>query len=572
MRGVRVGRSATRGATSAIVVMALLGGCAGMPDGSPVRAVEENDDVAGSTVRYDPAPPRPGANPQQVVRGYLDAMLAYPVSRAVAAEYLTPDADEDWRPSARTEVLRDPEIGLPQDSGRSGTTVELTRHVVADLDAQGRRTARDEPDVDAFRLERVDGEWRISNPPPGLLVTEKFADDYIRPFPIYYFDGSGTRLVPDLVHLVVGDTLPTALVTSLARGPSSESSAAQTFVPPVEELRPSVPISREGVAEVEFSGDMEDLSGLDVQRLSAQLVWTLRRLEGVEGVRLLGVTGLRLPGGSTVQSLDSWGRYAPREPSGGPWAVVGDAVVEVPGGEVRAFDGPWGEDGAGVVRAAVSERRVAALLTDGDTVRLGQRDGTDLTDVPGEGVLDFSWTPDDELVLLDRPDGATRVRLLGGGEARTPDTVGLGRVRTLRLSPEGGRYLALDDRGRVLIGGAVRDRDDRITALTRPRVLEVDRDGLRSPVWVDSTRVAFLAATDLGRQVHTVNIDGSDLDGGVGLDAALLPDVDPRTLVLGQDDEVRWVLDVRGRLWFLGAGGSWSRVDSDQVTSLSPRG
>src|SRR5690606_19267595 len=121
----------------------------------------------------------------------------------------------------------------------------------ARLDRQGRYTRSTEDPRRTYRLEQVDGQWRIANPQAGVMVTRTYFDDYFRSFPLYFFDRPGSRLVPELVHQAVGEQLPTGLVTALARGPGRDS-AFRTYVPGAGSLRPSVTVS-DDVADVEFS-------------------------------------------------------------------------------------------------------------------------------------------------------------------------------------------------------------------------------------------------------------------------------------------------------------------------------
>ncbi len=550
----------------------VLGACTSMPVRSGVENVEEAEDLSGSTARYAPAPPSPGSSPQQVVRGYLDAMLAYPVSRGVAAQFLTPRAEQSWRPSDRTEIYTEPHAGTPREGEDHGVEVTLTRQVDAVLDPQGRRTPKDARESTTLELERVAGEWRISNPPSGLMVNEKFAADYIRPFSIYFFDASGANLVPDLVHLVVGDTLPTSLVLSLARGPAEESGSVRTHLPPAADLRPSVPVSPDGVADVELSEETESLDGPAAQRMSAQLVWTLRQLDDITGVRVLGTTALRLPGGDSVQSVDAWSRYEPRASDGGPWVVRDGALAELRDGSVRPVDGPWAEDAQGVSRVSVWDGRVAVLLPDDNTVRVADRQGEERLDVAGASVSDLSWSHDGTLLVLDRPGGAPRVRIVDEGDVDVVQTQGLGDALAVRLSPEGGRYVALSG-DRLLVGAVVRDDNGDVVRLDRPREVPISQESLRSPVWIDGTRLAFLAETDIGQQVHSVNIDGSDLQGGRAGGVALPQGAQARELVVdGGSRPGHWVLDADGSVWFLPRGGGWSSVDDATFTALGSPG
>ena len=263
-RTAAVGTRATRpvglrmkGSLVAATVTTMLAGCAGIPSSGPVERVADDGGPDQSTVRYAPVGPPRGASPQQIVRGYLDAMLAYPVSTGTAALYLTPDAAKQWRSSDGVTVYASPRVTLPE-TGESpdadAVSVELRTDEVARLDRQGHYTRSVDDPKRTYRLERVDGQWRIANPQSGVMVTRTYYGSYFRPFSLYFFDASGERLVPDLVHLAVGEQLPTGLVTALARGPGRTPGTLRTYVPGAGSLRPSVTVGegrgRRGVLDV----------------------------------------------------------------------------------------------------------------------------------------------------------------------------------------------------------------------------------------------------------------------------------------------------------------------------------
>ena len=235
-----------RKAVAMVAVAAVLAGCAGIPSSGPVERVADDGGPDQSTVRYAPVGPARGASPQQIVRGFLDAMLAYPVSTGTAALYLTPDAAKRWRSSQGVTVYSSPEVSLSGtdvlDAERESVIVDLRTTPVARLDRQGHFTSGGDERPREYVLEKVKGRWRISNPQDGVMVTRTYYDDYFRPFSLYFFDAPGERVVPDLVHLAVGEQLPTALVTALARGPGRTPGNLRTFVPGVASLRPSVTV------------------------------------------------------------------------------------------------------------------------------------------------------------------------------------------------------------------------------------------------------------------------------------------------------------------------------------------
>ena len=124
--------------------------CAGIPSSGPVSRSPTTPTSGQSAVRYSPARPLPGASPEQIVRGYLDAMLAFPASSRTASAFLTPGGSTQVVRVARgVQVYSEPDVvGSPDrvDRGASEVqppgpqTVRIGFTVDAELDAQGRYT------------------------------------------------------------------------------------------------------------------------------------------------------------------------------------------------------------------------------------------------------------------------------------------------------------------------------------------------------------------------------------------------------------------------------------------------
>ena len=334
-------RTLVRPAVLALSALLVASACAVIPSSGPVTKVADDNGLGESTVRYLPARPSRGATPQQVVRGYLDAMLAFPASSGTASAFLTPEAAKSWNSLSGVTVYTQPEVSPPAPppgseasrAGLDGTAqgtvvlpVDVRLNILenAQLDLQGHYTRRGERTSVSYRLEQVEGEWRIANPQQGSLVNRKFFSDYFRPFNIFFFDRPGRRLVPDAVYLAVSDQLSTALVTSLASGPGPDPDGVRrTYVPGLDNLRPSVPVNRNGVADVAFDSEFRGLSETARDHLSAQIIWTLRQAPRVTAVRLVGGSTTLSAGSGASQSIDSWGAYGPSIARGRAYAVSG---------------------------------------------------------------------------------------------------------------------------------------------------------------------------------------------------------------------------------------------------------
>jgi hypothetical protein len=570
----------------ALLVVVMASACAVIPSSGPVTKVADDDGLDQSAVRYTPARPLKGASPEQIVRGYLDAMLAFPASSRTASAFLTPEAGRRWTASAQVRIYSAPEVSAVAQSGNRGelrnqpggpVSVRLGFTDDARLDRQGRYTRRAAPAALTYSLEQVKGEWRIANPQAGTLITRKFFDDYFQPFTLFFFDRPGRRLVPEPVHLLAGDQLATTLVASLAGGPRSDTTqATRTFVPPRRSLRPSVPVSEGGVADVEFTEDFRELSTSARERFSAQVVWTLRQVPGVEAIQILGGATALTAGGDEIQPVQAWGGFGPSTARGRAYAVVDDTVVEVDDGELRPISGTWGQDARGAGSVGVSEAGVAAVLAGGRQVRVTDRAGAKARTIEGTGLLGPDWDSEGNLWLVDRAAGRTRVRIVAGDDQREIAAEGLAgrRISTFELSPDGSRYVVTGtgtDAGQLLVGRVLRDVGDRVLGLSAPEPVYTTAASPRSASWSSGTQLIFLADSQAGVQVYQASIDGSETIGDVARSGALLPpDVEAETLVAGAGtSSVLYVTDRQDRLWFLGPEGDWSQVEGPPVTGLA---
>ncbi|MDI5982913.1 GerMN domain-containing protein, partial [Amycolatopsis magusensis] len=133
------------------------------------------------------------------------------------------------------------------------------------------------------------GVWRIAGLPgddkAGLLLTKDDVERAMRTVNLYFFAPDRRTLVPNGVFLPVVNrqTLPTQLVQALLTGPTSWlNGAVDTAFPEGTRLRRSVQIDKD-VATVDLTGQAR---GGDVERMSAQLSWTMRQLSEIKSWRL----------------------------------------------------------------------------------------------------------------------------------------------------------------------------------------------------------------------------------------------------------------------------------------------
>jgi hypothetical protein len=263
----------------AALLVVLLAGCVSLPDSSSVKTGRGAGVHQGlGQVKSSPPGPKAGALPQDIVAGYLRAMLAFPSDPAVVRQFMSPPAARAWQPDQGIQVYEDPTIALVNGA------VHLTARLLGSLDVRGSwsSTIGQEATMDMrMSMVRVDGQWRIANPLAGTLIDTDNFSRYYHQYSLYFFDPTYTVLAPDPVYLQIGTagTTATALVRDLLLGPTSDMTGVVRSAAPTTPTRltPRVTVTSSGSAVVPLSSNVGALQAGRLRWLFAQLAWTLRQ-------------------------------------------------------------------------------------------------------------------------------------------------------------------------------------------------------------------------------------------------------------------------------------------------------
>jgi hypothetical protein len=312
--------------TGVLAALALaLTACAGVPSSGPIQqgpvvAPAGEDQLIARIAN----PPSDGMTPEQVVRGFQEATASPDAKYQIARLYLTPSASASWDPSSG--VLIYDSSGLTLTSGT--TTVDVDGRTSGTIGSTGEYSvaAPGTKLSTSYGMQRVDGEWRISAPPDGLVLGAADIERGYRSYDLYFFARDYSVLVPTPVTVpLTGSGLATLLVRTLVGGPTPWiAPAVTTAFPEGTHLTvESVPIL-DGIAQVDLTPEVLRADDTTRQKLSAQLVWTLRQLPDVSAVQItVNGQALPVPGVPTVQPIDSWSIL---DPDALPAAALGHAV------------------------------------------------------------------------------------------------------------------------------------------------------------------------------------------------------------------------------------------------------
>jgi hypothetical protein len=238
-----------------------------------------------------------------------------------------------------------------------------------------------------FGLVRVDGEWRLSSLPQGLLLSAADVDRAFRTYSIYFFNPEFSTLVPDSRTIpVIGPGLATTLVRRLIDGPNEWlAPAVRTGFPDGVDLNiEAVPVDA-GIAKVDLTPSAVLADNNARIALSQQLVWTLRQIPEVQGVSItVGGQPFLVPGATDPQPRDAWPAVDPAglPPDAGAYLATSVGVRRIVGDLTRAVAGAAGQSNVVFTDIAIdgTGSQVAGVTAEGELFTSQMAAGSRLVD------------------------------------------------------------------------------------------------------------------------------------------------------------------------------------------------
>lgn len=563
-RRVTPGRWAAAVALAAAV--AVLAGCASVPTSGPIRqgppiAVDEQDLL----YRAIPQPPQPGMAPDEIVRAFLAASSSGSDAYNVARQFLTPAASTAWDPRASVRIYD----GTGIQTKVSGDTVVITGVLDGTIGRDGDYVAASGGKrlQVTYRVTKVDGEWRIAVVPDGLVLGRGDVDREFRTYNTYFFDPTYAVLVPDPITVpVVGSSLPTTMVRALLQGPTNWlAPAVRTAFPDGTTLTlGSVPVDN-GIAQVELSSQVLSANDPTREALSAQLVWTLRRLPNVVGVRIT-VAGqpLTVPGAGAVQDADAWSSYDPDALASPPAYAVGKSglVRLADDGSTSPVPGGFGTGHPQVTTPAVSPDRLQVAGVSADDRRdlwVQSVTGSVAPQRVLTGAVDLSrpsWDRTGALWVVDR--GGKGLLMITDGKpvavavADLPSGTNPASILGVSIAPDGTRAVLLLRSGGGVVPWLARvERDGATVRLAAPRRLERVVVDAYDVDWNGSGQFCVLGADGAGAtKLFSVS---------PGFDQVVVQVVPANPTSVASSAGAATLIAAGGRL-YRQVGGSWTAI------------
>ncbi|WP_341945748.1 LpqB family beta-propeller domain-containing protein [Microbacterium sp. LWH11-1.2] len=462
-RGTRVLRG-----IALIVAALLLPACAGLPTSGDVTVGlvlgESPQDVDFLPVASGPIA---GAGPEEIVEGFLEAGITTSENWATAREFLAPALQRAWRPAAgvsidvgtETRVLTS---SVPADAVEDAESaeVQVRLDLVASVDESGAYAEALGPSPVKFSLERTDdGEWRITQAPDGIVIDQPRFSNVFEGYPLQYFDGEWSRLVPDVRWFPRRQSPATTVTQALIDGSPSAwlDPAVQTAFPADVQLAQDAVLITDQVAEVALTRPAIGLDQLTLSRMRTQLQATLKAAGvSVSQVRF-SVDGRTLDAG-VVELVDAPPDVGTLVLQNGAFGrIVGDEVTAIPGitQGIVAIDQPIVS-----IDVATDDSQAAVQLAD-NHVYLVSEGSVDELDAR-QGLIEPSMDPYGYTWTV--PAGApTAVHARGSDVVEHPVANAwptASAISDLRVSADGARVAAVVTVGQqrwVVVAAVVRD-------------------------------------------------------------------------------------------------------------------
>ena len=273
-------------AASTAVVALLLAGCTGIPYTGGVNKGVPVADVSTSDIQYLPAGPAVDSSPEQILRGFVDAATSPAGEWAIARQYLAPDFARTWNPSAGVVIDR----GNRSISDQNSTSFTLSTEVEASVDAQGNFKAATTTTDLKYSFAKVDGQWRITGGPNGVVIDATTFPRVFSPSTLYFYSPNFENLVPDVRWFPARSATTTRVVAALMRGPStwlSESGVAVNSIPIGATLvAEAVPVEA-GAALINLDARSFKAGDITTNRMLRQIAASLSGLADISQVEVL---------------------------------------------------------------------------------------------------------------------------------------------------------------------------------------------------------------------------------------------------------------------------------------------
>jgi hypothetical protein len=319
-------------AVAGIAVLATtLAACGGIPTSGSVQAGDPFTDEPSGDFVFNPLGPATDADQRGILEGFIAAFTGPQGDYQVAREFLSSEFKKEWDPR-KSVLIR---TGSPAISQLGETTMEYSFTTKAQLDEFGAYSAVGQATQSLqFHFVQEDGQWRIDQAPPGIVLAESTFLTIFSKHALYFYDLSLQYLVPD-ERWFPGGTTATRIVTALLAGPPEWlKGAVVSQIPEGTQLTPGTTVTIDStVAQVDLTTEAAGADERQRQLMQLQVSESLGSVSGIASVEL-SVAGSIL----AIAPLGSDSPVSQRAVDSRPLVLADGVFGFLSGGEVSAID------------------------------------------------------------------------------------------------------------------------------------------------------------------------------------------------------------------------------------------
>lgn len=497
----------------AVVVVFVLSACSGIPRAGNVNQGSAVVPVEDDTIEFLPSGPVENGTIEQILRGFVEASSSPVSDYAIARQFLTPEFATQWDATSSVNV----DAGLRTIFQTEDQLGQVTYTLTALVDAQGNYSDVS-PTLSVtndYSFQQIDGQWRISSAPDGVVMDRFTFDQVYQAHPLYFFDSTNSLLVPDVRFFPAGASASTRITKALLAGPSgwlAANGAAHTAFPAGTALvADTVPVTR-GTATVDLNSAALSADPTIIRQMKQQLSASLQSVDNINTVNML-VDGATL-NNAISSSIDS---VIPKPVDSRPLVLTDKTFGYWTGSAV--------ETATQLAPAILSEQPSAITTSNGNTqaavltaegVAFIRNGNAQLVDsrpgliAPALDTFGYLWS-----VPANQPDKLFVISTDGKQLQLDVPWSSADSIQSLSLSRDGSRVLVLLETNgtyELLVSALVRGEKSVPEQLGIPLVLSLAAGTPVAAAWVDTTTVVSVSTANGIGNVRTQVIGGQGAD------------------------------------------------------------
>ena len=499
----------------AVAMLSLLAltACSGIPRSSGVNQGSAVVPVEDDAIEFLPSGPVRNGSIEEILRGFVEASSSPVSDYAIARQFLTPEFATEW--DATTAVNVDAGLRTVTQTGDNSGELVYTQNALVDAQGNYSDVTPTQSVTNSYTFEQVDGQWRISFAPNGVVMDRFTFDQVYQAHPLYFFDSTNSVLVPDVRFFPAGASASTRITKALLAGPSawlSANGATHTAFPAGTALvADTVPVSR-GTATVDLNSAALSADPTVIRQMKQQLSASLQSVDNISAVTML-VDGATLNNAisSTVDSVlpkpvDSRPLVL-TDKTFGYWTGTNVDTATQLAPTMLAQQPTAITTASGNVLAAILTAQGVSFVRNGNAQLVDTRSGLIAPALDSFGYL---WS-----VPAAQPSKLVVIPTDGKQIPLEAPWASADSILSLSISRDGTRVLALLETNgsyQLVVSALVRGEKSLPIQLGAPVSLSLAAGTPVASAWVDSTTVVSVSADGASSNVRTQVIGGQSED------------------------------------------------------------